>query len=99
MQSLSQLNQIGIKQLRGVGQKVTFNLSMSKQLEVVESLQRRSLIQLNSLQFCQESLLRPYILEKLIERVESDLLDRELTTLVQHILAEALLRNHNLHRT
>lgn len=88
-----------LKQLRGVGKEVNFNLSMSKQLEVVESLQRRSLIQLNSLQFCQESLLRPYILEKLIERVESNLLDRELTTLVQHILAEALLRNHNFHRT
>lgn len=88
-----------LKQLRGVGKEVTFNLSMSKQLEIIESLQRRSLIQLNSLQFCQESLLRPYILEKLIERVESNLLNRELTTLVQHILAEALLRNHNLHRT
>lgn len=87
-----------LKQLRGVGKEVNFNFSMSKQLEVVESLQRRSLIKLNSLQFCQESLLRPYLLEKLVERVESNLLDRELATLVQHILAEALLKNHNLHR-
>ncbi|AFZ33959.1 WD-40 repeat-containing protein [Stanieria cyanosphaera PCC 7437] len=88
-----------LKQLRGIGKEINFNFSMSKQLEVVESLQRRSLIKLNSLQFCQESLLRPYLLEKLIERVESNLLDRELFLLVQHILAEALLRNHNLHRT
>lgn len=78
--------------LYGLSWELSLTLSKQAQLEALESLQRRSLIEKNSTQFTQDPLLRTYLLEKLIEQAYSEIQTPDLANLVKQILLEALLK-------
>lgn len=69
-------------------------VSPHRQLDILESLQRRMLIEKNSTRFRQQPLLSTYIVETLIDRICARVEDRQTASLLGEILCEALIGNN-----
>ncbi|MGH2415810.1 MAG: hypothetical protein ACRDEA_19395, partial [Microcystaceae cyanobacterium] len=82
-----------LAELKGVGNEISLAFIPQEHLSVLESLQRRSLIQPNSWRFAQPLLLKTYILEKLVEQVEAEMNNKDIALLIRHLLKETLLNN------
>lgn len=80
-----------LTQLQGSKKELTLDFSLQEQLETLESLQKRSLIQPNSVNLAQPSLLKTYILEKLVEEVEAETYNQDIGLIVKDLLRETLL--------
>ncbi len=70
------------------GKEFSYNLPKHLQIEAIESLQRRSILLSNTRQLAYEPLLRVYIMEKLLQEVEATIADRDLSSIVRHLLCE-----------
>jgi hypothetical protein len=81
-------------ELRGIGKELSLNLLPQEQLTALESLQWRSLLEKNSFNFRQESLLRPYIIEKLVEQIQNSIENKDLSIVVEHVFSETLIKNY-----
>ncbi len=77
-----------IKELRGLGREIKLNLSSQQQLEALESLQRRGIVESNSLKLRQASLIRAYIIDKLINSVPKEINNQDFALIIQQILSQ-----------
>ena len=83
-------------ELQEARKELSLRICPPDQLEALESLQRRSLIRPNSFRFRQQSLLKAYILEKLVEQVETPMKNKDVARILKHILWETLLKDEKL---
>jgi hypothetical protein len=70
------------------GKEFDYNLPKHLQIEAIESLQRRGLLLKNSRQLAHEPLLRTYIMEKLIEEIETALDNSDLAAIIRYFLSD-----------
>lgn len=87
-----------LRELQGNSKELTFHLSVREQLYALTALQRRSFLHPNSLNLTQPSSIAAYVLEKLVERVETEIRDRDLALIVKHILWETLFKAKKFER-
>lgn len=80
-----------LREFQGINRNLLRDIHQKEQLNILTSLQRRSLILPNSSTFTQPLLLKAYILEKLVEQVEADRQDQTVALIVKLILREILL--------
>jgi hypothetical protein len=77
----------------GWQQDGVFSISKREQLEALESLQRRSLLQKKSTTLPQYPLLKVYIAEKLAEQVSQEMSNKAVAQLVSHTILSTLLKD------
>lgn len=78
-------------ELRGFAHDIPLEISSREQLEALESLQRRLLIQKSATGFRPIPLLHTHVLEKIIEQICTQTRDRDMVSSIELILRESLL--------